>query len=295
MRIFFFALSKTNKFDFLFINFYNEIKNKRNRKLNLGLKNKVALVTAASKGIGKAVAELLTEEECKVAICSSNKQNLIKASNQIKELYKVEPLWLVCDINNPKEIEETVKAVKKELGDIDILINNCGGPKPGFFEDLRDEDWEYGYNQVLMSAIRFIRQVLPGMKLNNWGRIINITSLSVKQPVDNLILSNSFRSALTAAAKTLSKDVGKFNITVNNVAPGYTLTSRLYELAMDKAKKENSTHEDVLAEMAKNSSVRRVANPEEVASAVLYLASNRASYITGSTIAVDGGVIKSTY
>ncbi len=263
--------------------------------MNLGLENKVALVTAASKGIGKAVAELLTEEKCRVAICSSNKNNLIKASDEIKENYKAEPLWLVCDINDPKEIQETIREVKKELGDIDILVNNCGGPKPGFFEDLSDDDWLYGFNQVLMSAVRFMREVLPGMKLNNWGRIINITSLSVKQPVDNLILSNAFRSALTATAKTLSKDVGKYNITINNVAPGYTLTSRLYELAMEKAKKENSTHEDVLAEMAKKSSMHRVANPEEIADAVLFLASQKAGYITGSTIAVDGGVIQATY
>lgn len=263
--------------------------------MKTGLKNKVVLVTAASKGIGKAVAELFVEEKCKVAICSSNKNNLIKASEEIKEFYNYEPLWLVCDINNSKEIKETIKAVRKELGDIDILVNNCGGPKPGFFEDMNDDDWEYGFNQVLMSAVRFMREVLPGMKINRWGRIINITSLSVKQPVDNLILSNAFRSALTAAAKTLSMQMGKYNITVNNVAPGYTLTSRLYELAMEQAKKNKSTHEDVLAEMAKNSSMHRVANPEEIAEAVIFLASQKASYITGSTIPVDGGVIKAAY
>ncbi len=263
--------------------------------MDLQLKEKTVLVTASSSGIGRRTAELFIKEGCKVAICSHNKENLLKTAQEIKTSYDVEPLWDLCDINEPQDIEDTVSVVRKKLGDIDILVNNCGGPVPGFFEDLYDESWENAFEQVLMSAIRFTRLVLPGMKAKNWGRIINITSLSVKQPVDNLILSNSLRSAVTGFAKTLSNQVGKYNITVNNVAPGYTLTSRLHELSESRAKFSNTTPEKILESMSNDVPMKRLARPEEVASLIVYLASEQAGYINGQTIAVDGGVIKSTY
>ncbi len=263
--------------------------------MDLQLKGKTVLVTASSSGIGRKTAELFIKEGCKVAICSHNKENLLKTALEIKKSYDVEPLWDLCDINEPQDIEDTVGVVRKNLGDIDILVNNCGGPVPGFFEDLYDESWENAFGQVLMSAVRFTRLILPGMKAKNMGRIINITSLSVKQPVDNLILSNSFRSAVTAFAKTLSNQVGKYNITVNNVAPGYTLTARLHELAENRAKIANTTPEKILESMSNDVPVKRLASPEEVASLIVYLASEQAGYINGQTIAVDGGVIRSTY
>ncbi len=263
--------------------------------MDLQLKGKTVLVTASSSGIGRKTAEFFIKEGCKVAICSHNKENLLKTVLEIKESYGVEPLWDLCDINEPQDIEDTISVVRKNLGDIDILVNNCGGPVPGFFEDLYDETWENAFEQVLMSAVRFTRLVLPGMKAKNMGRIINITSLSVKQPVDNLILSNSFRSAVTAFAKTLSNQVGKYNITVNNVAPGYTLTSRLHELAENRAKIANTIPEKILESMSNDVPMKRLASPEEVASLIVYLASEQAGYINGQTIAVDGGVIKSTY
>lgn len=204
--------------------------------MDLKLKNKVALVTASSKGIGKATAELLIKEGCKVTICSSNQINIIEAVADIKQSTGIEPLWGVCNINNPDDITEIVEMTKSNYGEIDILINNCGGPVPGTFDELSDLNWQNAVDQVLLSVVRMTREVLSGMKAKKWGRIINITSLSVKQPVDNLMLSNSLRGAVTGFAKTLSNDVGKFNITVNNVAPGYTLTSRLYELALGKEK-----------------------------------------------------------
>ena len=259
------------------------------------LRGKTALITASSAGIGKATAELFISEGAKVAISSRSKINLQKAVEEIKTVYGVEPLWEECDINNPTEIEDLVKHVQHNLGDIDILVNNCGGPTPGFFEDLTDENWEYAFEQVLMSSVRFTRLVLPGMKMKNWGRIINITSLSIKQPVDNLILSNSLRSAVTAFAKTLSTLEGKHNITVNNVAPGYTLTSRLYELAVVRAKHRGVSHEEILSGMAAEVPMKRLARPDEIASMVVYLASELAGYISGQTIVVDGGLIKSTY
>ncbi len=263
--------------------------------MELNLKDKIVLVTASSEGIGRAAAELFISEGCKVAICSRNKENLLKTAREIKSQLNVEPLWDVCDINKPQDIEDTVKVVQKNLGDIDILVNNCGGPVPGFFEDLYDENWEDAFEQVLMSAIRFTRHVLPGMKIKNWGRIINITSLSVKQPVDNLILSNSIRSAVTGFAKTLSNQIGKYNITVNNVAPGYTLTSRLRELAEVRAARAGSTSEKILESMSGEVPMKRLANPDEVASLIVYLASERAAYINGQTIPVDGGVIRSLF
>jgi 3-oxoacyl-[acyl-carrier protein] reductase len=263
--------------------------------MDLKLKEKIVLVTASSGGIGRAAAELFINEGCRVAICSHNKENLLKAAREIKAITNVEPLWNLCDINKPQDIEDTIKVVQKNFGDIDILVNNCGGPVPGFFEDLYDENWEDAFEQVLMSAIRFTRLVLPGMKVKNWGRIINITSLSVKQPVDNLILSNSLRSAVTAFAKTLSNQIGRYNITLNNVAPGYTLTGRLQELAEVRALRAETTPEKILESMSNEVPMKRLANPDEVASLIVYLASEQAGYINGQTISVDGGVIRSTY
>jgi 3-oxoacyl-[acyl-carrier protein] reductase len=263
--------------------------------MDLGIRNKVALVTAASQGIGKAAATELINEGCKVAICSSNKENLMKAAEQIKQETGTEPFWVVCDINNSSDIEAAVENAVKEFGSIDILVNNCGGPAPGYFENMDDEKWKDGFQQVLMSAVRFTRLVLPLMKKKNWGRIINVTSLSVKQPVDNLILSNSFRSAVTAFAKTISQQYGEFGITVNNVAPGFILTSRLYELSQKRSEKEGIPQEEILMKMGNSNPVKRIGKPEDIGAAIAFLSSERAGYITGVTLQVDGGQIKSTY
>ncbi len=263
--------------------------------MDLKLKNKVALVTASSMGIGKATAELLSKEGCKVVICSSQKSNIIKAVKEIKESCGVEPLWGVCDLNNPNDIIKIVKMTESEFGSIDILVNNCGGPIPGTFDDLNDDDWLNAVDQVLLSVVRMTREVLPGMKAKKWGRIINITSKSVKQPIDNLMLSNALRSAVTAFSKTLSNDVGRYNITVNNVAPGFTLTSRLEELALVKEKSTGVPYKEVLAEMGNSVPMKRIGTADEIVSMVVYLASEQAGFVTGTTIQVDGGSIKSTY
>jgi len=260
--------------------------------METGLRGKTALVTASSLGIGKAVAEALVSEGCKVAISSRTKDNLVVTAKEIKNKYGIEPLWCVCDLNKAKDIENTVSAIINELGDIDILINNCGGPVPGMFEELDEKDWDNAYEQVLLSAVRFSKLVLPGMMRNEWGRIINITSISVKQPIDNLILSNSLRAGVTGFTKSLSNEIAKFNITVNNVAPGLTLTRRLYELAVIEAKEKGKSHEEILVEMAKRIPMNRLARPEEIASVILFLASKQASYVTGNTIQVDGGYVK---
>jgi 3-oxoacyl-[acyl-carrier protein] reductase len=263
--------------------------------MDFGLKDKTVLITASSTGIGKAVAELFAQEGCKIAISSRSKENLLSAANELKEKYSFEPFWSVCDLNKQKDIENTFSAVVAHFGTVDILVNNCGGPVPGSFQQLEEEDWNAAYEQVLLSVVRFSKLVLPGMMANNWGRIINLTSISVKQPIDNLVLSNSLRAGVTGLTKSLSNEVAKFNITVNNVATGMTLTGRLYELAVVEAKEKGKSHEEILVEMAKRVPLNRLARPEEIASAVVFLSSKQASYVTGNTIQVDGGYVKSIY
>lgn len=263
--------------------------------METGLKGKTVLITASSMGIGKATAELFAEEGCRVAISSRSKENLLSTAKELKEKYNTDAFWSVCDLNKQKDIESTFNAVNSHFGNIDILVNNCGGPIPGLFQQLEEEDWNLAYDQVLLSVVRFSKLVLPGMMANYWGRIINITSISVKQPVDNLILSNSMRAAVTGFTKSLSNEVAKFNITVNSVAPGMTLTNRLYELAVVEGKEKGKSHEEILVEMAKRVPLNRLAKPEEIASVVVFLASKQASYVNGVTIHVDGGYIKSVF
>lgn len=263
--------------------------------METGLKNKTVLITASSMGIGKAAAELFTEEGCRVAISSRSKENLLSTAKELKEKYNTEVFWSVCDLNKQKDIENTFAAVNSQFGNIDILVNNCGGPIPGLFQELEEDDWNLAYEQVLLSVVRFSKLVLPGMMANYWGRIINITSISVKQPIDNLMLSNSMRASVTGFTKSLSNEVAKFNITVNSVAPGMTLTRRLYELAVVQGKEKGKSHEEILVEMAKRIPLNRLAKPEEIASVIVFLASKQASYVNGVTIHVDGGYIKSIY
>ncbi|MBT8379655.1 MAG: SDR family oxidoreductase [Ignavibacteria bacterium] len=263
--------------------------------METGLKNKTVLITAASLGIGKAIAEAFASEGCNVAISSRSKDNLLSTAKEIKLKYDFEPFWSVCDLNKNKDIENTYTAVTEQFSSVDILVNNCGGPVTGMFQELDEKDWDNAYDQVLKSAVRLSKLVLPDMMRNHWGRILNITSISVKQPVDNLVLSNSLRAGLTGMAKSLSNEVAKYNITVNNVAPGMTLTRRLYELAVVEAKQKKKSHEEILVEMAKKVPMNRLGRPEEIASVVLFLASSQSSYVTGNTIQVDGGYIRSLY
>lgn len=263
--------------------------------MDLGIKGKTVLITASSKGIGKAVAEGFAAEGCNIAICSRNKESLIETSKEMRTKFKVEPFWGVCDLSNIKDIENLHDAVIKQFGKVDILVNNCGGPVPGFFRDLSELDWNNAFTQVLMSVVRLSNLVLPDMIKQEWGRIVNITSIAVKQPVHNLMLSNSLRAGVTGFAKSLSNEVGSKNITVNNVAPGYTLTNRLYELAVNRAKLSGKSHEEILADMAKDVPMNRLGSPEEIAAMIIFLASNKASYITGTTIQVDGGSTKAIF
>lgn len=263
--------------------------------MDLELQNKVALVTASSKGIGKACAEAIAQEGCSVMISSRNQENLISTANEISNQCNAKVLWHVCDVNNYDDIKSIVSKTIRSFGKIDILINNCGGPPSGPIDTFSDETWADAYNEILLSIVRFSREVIDAMKKNNFGRIINITSISVKQPIQQLILSNSLRLGVIGFAKTLSTEVAKFNITVNNIAPGYTLTSRVYDLAVEQSKNSKTGYEEILKNYTKEIPAGRMAKPEEIGNLAAFLASEKASYITGQTIAVDGGFIKGIF
>jgi 3-oxoacyl-[acyl-carrier protein] reductase len=263
--------------------------------MDYGLKNKTVLVTASSKGIGKAIASAFVDEGANVVICSRNLSEIEKTANELKEKQKGKVLALQCNIDSPEQISETVRIAQEHFGTIDILVNNCGGPSAGFFEELKETQWDNAYNQVLLSAKRFIELVLPGMKDKKNGRIINITSISVHQPIENLILSNAFRAAVTGMSKTLSSQLARFNITVNNVAPGFTLTERIVELAENRAKLAGKEINEILSEMTKEIPMGRMAEASEIAAGVLFFASQQAAYVTGNSLHIDGGLVKGLF
>ena len=252
--------------------------------MNFGLKGKNALVTASSQGLGKSVALELAKEGANLAICARNKQILETAKAQIYSVGAGDVFAVECDLTVASDRDKMIKAVLQHYNNIDILVTNTGGPPTGKFEELRQEDWNIAYELLLGSVVSLIRGVLPGMKDNEWGRIITITSQAVKQPVENLILSNTVRASVVGLMKTLATELGPHNITVNNVMPGYTQTNRLKKLIA-----ANPTFNEAINDIP----LKRFGSPEEFAAAVAFLASDRASYITGASLPVDGGWIKS--
>lgn len=252
--------------------------------MNFGLKGKNALVTASSQGLGKSVALELAKEGANLAICARNKQILETAKAQIYSVGAGDVISVECDLTVASDRDKMIKKVLQHYKNIDILVTNTGGPPTGKFDELRQEDWDKAYELLLGSVVSLIRGVLPGMKDNQWGRIITITSQAVKQPVENLILSNAVRASVVGLMKTLATELGPHNITVNNVMPGYTQTNRLKKLMA-----ANPSFNEAINEIP----LKRFGNPEEFAAAVAFLASDRASYITGVSLPVDGGWIKS--
>lgn len=261
--------------------------------MDLQLKNKNTLVTAGSKGIGKAVALALASEGCRLAVTSSSKENLKKFAEECKAKTGQTPYTAVMDLNNPAEAAEVTQKIVKEFGQIEILVNNCGGPQAGRFLELTDKQWESGANQMLFSVIAILRLLIPPMREKKWGRVINITSVTVRQPIDNLVISNAIRAGLTGLAKSLSNEYAEDGVTVNNIAPGYTLTERIKELSHSKATLTGNSPDDIIREMTRNIPAGRMANPEEPAALACFLASPLAGYITGNTIQIDGGYTKS--
>lgn len=260
--------------------------------MDLGLKGRTALVVAASRGLGKATATELSREGAAVAIAARDPATLEAAAKEIRRATGNKVLAVQADVSIPADIERLCATVQEEFGNVDILVNNAGGPRSGVFTDMSEDDWWGAINLHLMSAIRLINLLLPGMRERRWGRIINITSFAVKQPIPTLILSNTARSAVVAMAKTLAHQVAAEGITVNNVCPGYTLTDRVRDLAQAASEREGKTLEEVMEELQSDIPAGRLGKPEELAALIAFLASERAAYITGTTIQVDGGLIK---
>jgi 3-oxoacyl-[acyl-carrier protein] reductase len=261
--------------------------------MDLGLGGKVALVTAASKGLGRAIAEELAAEGVEVGMCARGEEALEAARAEIQRRTSAKVYAFVADVSQREGIERATSAMLDRFGRVDILVTNAGGPPAGPFEAHDWAVWQRAVDLTLRSAVELTRAVLPGMRERTWGRIINVTSIAVKQPVDNLILSNSVRSAVTGFARTLANEVATAGITVNNVIPGYTRTERVEELAAANAAKEGIAPRDVLARFEREIPMRRLGEPEEFAALAAFLASERASYITGQSIVVDGGWIRS--
>ncbi len=263
--------------------------------MDLGIKDRVAVVAASSQGLGKAVAQGLAREGAKLALCARTEATLKTTAEEIRKKSGVEVLARPVDVTVYDQVRRFVAETVSRFGRVDICVTNAGGPPSKPFADTTVEDWEAGVNLNLMSTLYFAREVLPLMQKQRWGRLITITSVAVKQPIEGLILSNAVRSAVSGLVKSLSNEYGKFNVLVNNVCPGYTQTARLDELASKLARAEGVDPKQIHERWASQVPLRRLGQPEEFANLVVFLASERASYITGVSIAVDGGFVKGVY
>jgi 3-oxoacyl-[acyl-carrier protein] reductase len=259
--------------------------------VDLGLGGKVALVAASSRGLGRAVAEELAREGARLVLCARGEAALRETATAIRAAgAAVEAV--AADVSRPDDVARVVEAGVRAFGRVDILVTNGGGPPAGPFEAHSAEAWREAVRQNLDSVVELTRAVLPGMKERRWGRIINVTSIAVKQPVDNLILSNSVRAAVTGFARTLANEVAPYGITVNNVMPGYTRTQRVDDLAARNATLRGTTPDVEVAAWESQIPMGRLGEPAEFAAMVAFLASDRASYTTGASIPVDGGWIR---
>ena len=262
--------------------------------MDLGLQDKVAIVMAASKGLGRACAAALAAEGARVTIGARGTQTLDATAQEIQKATGSRVLAVPTDVTKAEDVEAIVAATVGEFGRIDILVNNAGGPPAGNFASLGDAQWQAAFELNLLSTVRLVRLVLPHMRKTGSGRIITIVSTSVKQPIDGLLLSNAIRSGVVGLAKTLSIELAPDNITVNNVCPGRILTDRLRQIYhINERVQQGVSEEAVLKEMAQDVPMGRVGIPEELGALVAFLASQQAAYITGTTIQVDGGLVRS--
>jgi 3-oxoacyl-[acyl-carrier protein] reductase len=260
--------------------------------MDLGLKGRVAFVAAASRGLGRAVAEALAAEGADVACCARSAA-IADVARDLESRFGVNALGITADVALPADVTRAIAACLERFGRIDVLVTNAGGPPPGPFESHTAEAWHKAVALNLDSVVNLVRAALPGMKERRWGRIINVTSITVKQPVDGLILSNSVRAAVTGFARTLATEVAPFNVTVNNMMPGYTRTERLEQLAASNETQHGTPRAETFAGWERQIPMGRLGEPREFAALAAFLASERASYITAQSIAVDGGWIRS--
>jgi len=270
--------------------------------MDFGLKGKTALVTAASRGFGRAVALELAAEGAKVALCARNSDDLVETAEEVREAGQNalgglagRVLARTVDVTDDQAIRKFFALTEKELGPVDLLLVNAGGPPAGNFNDLDLNSWREAYELTLESAVRLCGLALPGMKERRWGRIVQITSVSVVQPVENLMLSTVLRPAVQALTKALSDDAAAFGVTVNSVAPGFHNTSAVQRLITKKVEQTGCTAEEVVAGWTSEISAGRLGEPEELAALILFLMSERAGYLTGQCIVSDGGWVKKTF
>ena len=263
--------------------------------MDLGLKGRVAIVAGASKGLGKAIALGLAREGAHVAICARSQESLDQTAAFIEQNYQVRTLVQAADLRSSDGIDRLVDGTLERFNRIDILINNAGGPPPKTFEESSREDWEKALALNFLAGMRLIQRVLTPMKARQWGRIINILSSGLKQPIDGLIQSNAARAAVAGAAKTLSREVAAYGILVNNICPGRIQTERVNEVDAATARRKGVSAEEVRRESCREIPMGRYGQPEEFANVAVFLASECTSYVTGSTLQVDGGYIRSLW
>ena len=260
--------------------------------MDLGLKNRVAIVAASSQGLGRAIASAFAAEGARLAMCSRDEKKLRKAAAEIRERHKADIYCEALDVTNYQAVHTFVENVAQHFGRIDICVTNAGGPPAkGFLATTMDE-WRRATELNFLSTVAFAHEVIPHMQRNHWGRIVTLTSVTVRQPVTDLVLSHAVRAAVLGLVKSLSNEFGKDGILVNNVGPGYAATERLNELAAARSSASGKSKDEIFDDWAAASAVKRVGKPEEIADTVVWLASERASYITGQTVLVDGGLYK---
>jgi 3-oxoacyl-[acyl-carrier protein] reductase len=260
--------------------------------METGLRNRVAIVAASSQGIGRATAEAFAAEGCRVAMCSRNPQALNAVAEKIRSQHQAEVFAEPFDVADAGAVRDFVNAVVSKFGSADICVTNAGGPAAKGFLATAIEEWKRAVEVNFLSAVYFAQQVIPHMQKKKWGRIVTITSITTKQPVADLVYSNAARAAVVGLVKSLANEFGKDGILVNNVGPGFTATDRLKELAHSRSGALGKTEKEICDSWAAETAVKRLGEPREVADTIVWLASERASYITGQTILVDGGVYK---
>lgn len=263
--------------------------------MDLGLKNKKAVVCGGSKGLGLASAEALAKEGASLFLVSREESSLQSAADSLKSMGSPDVQWTTCDLTSHESRQQCIDKILKAWNGVDILIHNVGGPKASFAMDTNEEQWHEGFDRLFIPVVHFNSAFIPSMKNSNWGRIITITSLSVMEPISMLAISNALRSASTSLSKSLSDEIAKFGITVNCVAPGLVQTDRTEDLLNSRVAKSGQTREDYMTDMLKTIPAGRLGNPKEFGEVVCFLASEPAAYISGSTICVDGGKRRSTY
>lgn len=260
--------------------------------MDLGLKGRVAIVTGSSQGIGKAIALGLAQEGVRVSICARNEKQLNETAKEIRLATGVEVFTVPTDLTKEDDLRRLVANTAEAFGRIDILVNNTGGPPSATFLETSEDQWRNTVNLLLMSVVTACLEVIPHMQEHQWGRIINMTSFAAKQPADRLVLSNALRAGILGLSKTLANELAQYGILVNAVCPGWTMTKRVEELAKNQAKTSSKTPEETIKGWENQIPLKRLAQPGEIANLVVFLASERASYITGAVIQVDGGYTK---